>query len=102
VIRIGDTLRESVKSVLPGDGGCSHLDQARMVEPRSEGCEECIAMGQTWVHLRLCLSCGHVGCCDQSVGRHAFHHFEDTGHAIMRSHEPGEVWGWCWIDEMEV
>ena len=82
--------------------GCEHLTAAGDAAPRTDGCEECLASGGRWVHLRACLECGHVGCCDQSVGRHAFHHFEDTGHAIMRSHEPGEVWGWCWIDEIEV
>ena len=76
--------------------------QTRDVEPRTEGCEECLASGLRWVHLRLCLKCGHVGCCDASEGRHAFHHYEETGHPIVRSHEPGETWGWCWIDEIQV
>ena len=99
---IGEGLRGLATRVTGGGSGCSHLDQARNVEPRSVGCEECLANGTSWVHLRLCLWCGHVGCCDQSEGRHAFHHFADTGHAIIRSHEPGEVWAWCWIDEIEV
>jgi len=81
---------------------CSHLDQARNVEPRTAGCEECLAAGTTWVHLRLCLACGHVGCCNDSPGRHAFGHYEATAHPIVRSHEPGERWSWCWIDEVEL
>ena len=68
-----------------------------------EGCQECLVIGHSdWVHLRLCLTCGHVGCCNASEGKHAFHHFEDTGHPIVRSHEPGETWSWCWIDEVEL
>jgi hypothetical protein len=66
------------------------------------GCEECLASGGTWHHLRLCATCGHVGCCDRSPGRHAFHHYESTGHAIIRSFEPGEDWGWCWIDDVDL
>ncbi len=95
-------LRGLVAKLTGGGSGCSHLDEALNVEPRSDGCEECLAAGTTWVHLRLCLKCGHVGCCNDSEGRHAFGHFEETGHPIVRSHEPGEIWGWCWIDEIEV
>ena len=58
--------------------------------------------GQRWVHLRMCLSCGHVGCCDTSPGKHATKHFKDTQHAIMRSMEPGEDWAWCFVDEVEL
>jgi CPA1 family monovalent cation:H+ antiporter len=64
-----------------------------------EGCEECLATGSTWVHLRLCLQCGHVGCCDSSPERHASKHFESEGHPVMRSFEPGEEWRWCFVDE---
>ena len=85
-----------------GRSPCSHLNQARNVEPRTAGCEACLAAGASWVHLRLCLACGHVGCCDESPGRHAFRHFEETGHPIIRSHEPGERWSWCWIDQVEL
>ena len=81
--------------------GCSHLDQIRPVSPRTpEGCEECLKTGSYWVHLRLCLECGHVGCCDQSPGKHATKHFHRTGHPIMRSFEPGEGWGWCYVDDV--
>lgn len=97
-----DQLRTLWTKLTGGGSGCSHLDEALNVEPRTSGCEECLAAGMRWVHLRLCLTCGHVGCCDASEGRHAFHHFEETGHPIVRSHEPGETWGWCWIDEIQV
>ncbi len=72
---------------------CTHLDQIRDVAPRTpEGCVECLASGMRWVHLRLCLSCGHVGCCDNSQGKHATKHFHETHHPLIRSFEPGEDW----------
>ena len=77
---------------------CTHLDQIHAVEPRSRGCEQCLALGDTWVHLRVCLSCGQVGCCDSSKNRHATRHFESTGHLLMQSLEPGEDWRWCYLD----
>ena len=78
---------------------CTHLDQIRDVEPRTPGgCEECLASGDRWVHLRLCLSCGHVGCCDSSPNRHATKHHRATGHPVVRSFEPGETWLWCYED----
>ena len=79
---------------------CSHLDQIRAVKPNTAGCEECLKLGWWWVHRRMCLVCGHVGCCDSSRGRHATAHFHDTGHPVMKSIEPGEKWGWCYIDEV--
>ncbi len=80
---------------------CSHLDQVRDVQPRTPaGCEECLAMGDTWVHLRECLSCGHVGCCDSSKNRHATAHFRGTAHPLIRSFQPGENWAWCYVDEV--
>jgi thioredoxin reductase (NADPH) len=80
---------------------CTHLDQVRNVAPRTpDGCEECLAMGSEWVHLRLCLSCGHVGCCDDSLNKHATKHFRKIHHPVIRSFEPGEDWGWCFIDEV--
>ena len=81
--------------------GCSHLGPIRPVSPRTpEGCEECLKTGSYWVHLRLCLECGHVGCCDQSPGKHATKHFHRTSHPIMRSFEPSESWGWCYVDDV--
>jgi uncharacterized UBP type Zn finger protein len=79
---------------------CTHLDQVRDVDPRTPaGCEECLAEGGWWVHLRLCQSCGHVGCCDNSPNRHATKHFHQTKHPLIRSFEPGEDWSWCYVDE---
>jgi uncharacterized UBP type Zn finger protein len=80
---------------------CTHLDHVRPVAPRTpQGCEECLAIGQGWVHLRECLECGHIGCCDQSPGKHATRHFHGTKHPIIKSFEPGEDWGWCYVDEL--
>jgi uncharacterized UBP type Zn finger protein len=79
---------------------CSHLDQVLTDRPNSEGCEECLAMGDTWVHLRLCRSCGHVGCCDSSKNKHATKHFLATRHPIMSSLERGEDWSWCFVDKV--
>ena len=79
---------------------CAHRDQIRDVEPSTrEGCEDCLRTGGEWVHLRLCLSCGHVGCCDSSPNRHATKHAGESGHPIVRSFEPGESWRWCYVDE---
>lgn len=76
---------------------CSHLPPERPA-PRADGCEECLAAGGRWVHLRLCLSCGHVGCCDSSPGKHATGHYRTSGHPVIQSFEPGETWGWCYAD----
>ncbi len=79
---------------------CEHADTARAVRPSARGCEECLAQGGRWVHLRLCVECGHVGCCDSSPHRHARAHHLETGHAVMRSAEPGEDWAYCFVDRM--
>ena len=80
---------------------CTHLDLVRDVSPNTPGgCEECLKTGGRWVHLRLCLTCGHVGCCDQSPGRHASRHVADTKHFVIRSLEEGEDWGYCFADEL--
>ena len=79
-----------------------HLTQIRRVAPRARGCEECLRIGSPWVHLRLCLTCGHVGCCDSSPNRHARGHADTVGHAIVASMEPGEDWRWCYVDETYV
>jgi uncharacterized UBP type Zn finger protein len=79
---------------------CEHLQQiVPHVHRSGDGCVECLELGTPWVHLRECLICGHVGCCDSSLGKHATRHFHATGHPIMRSIEPGEHWRWCYIDE---
>ncbi len=81
---------------------CEHVNQIHNVKPITTGCPECLKMGDTWVHLRLCLTCGHVGCCDSSKNKHATKHYHATRHAIMQSFEPGEDWKWCYVDEMEI
>ncbi len=77
---------------------CQHVDFIRPVEPSSTGCAACIALGDTWVHLRMCMTCGTVGCCDSSKNRHASRHAAQVGHPIARSIEPGEDWLWCFVD----
>jgi len=81
---------------------CTHLSDIRDVTARSTGCEDCLKLGDTWVHLRLCLSCGHVGCCDSSKNKHATKHFHHSHHPIVKSVEPGEDWLWCYADQMFV
>ena len=81
---------------------CTHIGEVRKVQPSARGCEECLKTGSAWVHLRMCLECGHVGCCDSSPHQHATKHFHATKHPIVRSFEPGESWNWCYVDEMEV
>jgi uncharacterized UBP type Zn finger protein len=81
---------------------CEHVAGLGEVVPSGSGCKECLETGGRWVHLRLCLSCGQVGCCDSSPNRHASKHFHATGHPVVRSFEPGESWRWCYADQMEV
>ena len=81
---------------------CEHLRAVDNAQPNSRGCEECLAMGDTWVHLRRCVQCGHVGCCDSSKNRHATKHFRATTHPVVQSMEPGEAWRWCFVDEIGV
>ena len=77
---------------------CSHLDNVKFTETRKHGCEECLKTGDSWVHLRLCMECGHVGCCDSSKNKHATKHYHHTQHPLVRSLEPGERWVWCYVD----
>ncbi len=81
---------------------CTHLDSVTVKElPASvEGCEECLREGGVWMHLRICLECGHVGCCDSSPGRHASRHAAADGHPLIRSLEPGEEWSYCFVDDL--
>ncbi len=79
---------------------CSHLGQVHEVTPSADGCEDCLRTGGRWVHLRLCMTCGHVGCCDSSPHRHARAHFHAVGHPLVQSYEPGETWWWCYVDEV--
>jgi len=80
---------------------CQHLDRVRDVTPSAQGCEDCLRIGGRWVHLRICMTCGHVGCCDNSPGRHATAHWHDQpDHPLIRSFEPGEDWWWCYSEEL--
>ena len=79
---------------------CSHLDAIRKVQPSAKGCEECLKIGSPWVHLRICRTCGHVGCCDSSPHKHATKHFHRTKHRIIEGYDPPEGWGWCYEDEV--
>jgi uncharacterized UBP type Zn finger protein len=81
---------------------CTHLDQVELTElpAQVDGCEDCLRTGSKWLHLRICLTCGHVGCCDNSPGRHATAHSRDSAHPLIRSLEPGEEWSWCYVDEL--
>ena len=82
---------------------CSHLDEVRDVKPKTpNGCEECLETNGKWVQLRMCVTCGHVGCCDSSEGQHATMHFKQSHHSVMRSAEPGQDWGWCYREELMI
>ncbi|MGH9461446.1 MAG: cation:proton antiporter [Vicinamibacteria bacterium] len=88
--------------VIQDGNGCGHLDSITPVYPSAKGCEDCLRIGGRWVHLRLCMICGHVGCCDSSPNRHASRHYAETTHPVMRSLERGESWGWCFADQVEL
>jgi hypothetical protein len=92
----------SSEDLVPAAATCFHRDTIGHPRPTADGCVECIRLGDTWVHLRMCLACGHVGCCDSSKNRHATRHFWTSNHPIVRSMEPGEDWRWCYVDEVAV
>ena len=79
---------------------CAHVGEARTVSYGEQVCPECVALGDTWVHLRICMLCGHVGCCDNSKNKHATAHFKKTGHPLIKSIEPNEDWAWCYVDQL--
>lgn len=80
---------------------CTHLNQIKITSTHTHVCEDCVKIGDRWVHLRLCLTCGHVGCCDSSKNKHATRHFHEVAHPLIRSIEPGESWTWCYVDQVE-
>ena len=84
------------------DQPCEHFEGLSPVVPSANGCEDCLAIGSAWVHLRLCLGCGHAGCCDSSPHRHASAHAAAVRHAVVTSLEPGESWGYCYLDDLAV
>lgn len=79
---------------------CTHINSIKKVTPSADGCEECLRTGDEWVHLRICMECGHVGCCDDSKNKHATRHFHVTGHPIIFSYRPDEHWGYCYVDDL--
>ncbi len=79
---------------------CNHVKHLQEVTPSGDGCVECLRIGDAWIHLRLCETCGHVGCCDNSKNKHATRHFHATGHPVIKSFEPGEDWGYCYVDDI--
>jgi uncharacterized UBP type Zn finger protein len=79
--------------------GCPHISMIKITSTDKYFCEDCVKLGDGWVHLRMCLTCGHVGCCDSSKNKHASRHFRAAGHPVVRSIEPGERWIWCYVDQ---
>jgi len=91
IVRLTEDQADSLK--------CGHTDQAKEVSYKQHVCPECVALGDSWVHLRICMLCGHVGCCDNSKNKHATRHFKASQHPIIKSIEPGEDWAWCYVDD---
>ena len=99
-INIATRIQKMIAQGDPDTQKCSHLNAIQDVTPSAEGCEKCLQSGDTWVNLRLCLTCGHVGCCDNSKNKHASKHYRETHHPIIVSFEAGEDWLWCYPDEI--
>lgn len=99
-MRLVEKLKQLRPWFLRREKQCEHVNEIQSVQPRSEGCEECLQSGDTWFHLRVCLTCGHVGCCDASKNKHATKHFQETGHPLIQSGEEGEDWIWCYADRV--
>ena len=101
MVTVSPILIRSPGRALMTPSGCEHLQADDNVPAKTDGCEECLKTGDTWVHLRRCLRCGHVGCCDNSKNRHATKHFHASTHPVIQSFEPGEDWKWCYVHEIE-
>jgi uncharacterized UBP type Zn finger protein len=99
-VRIAAKIRELINSGELDAEGCQHFTQLQDVVPSADGCEDCLKIGDNWVHLRVCMTCGHVGCCDASKNKHATRHFHETHHPVIVSYEPGENWLWCYVEEV--
>lgn len=97
-----DTSTPRTFTAEPTNGPCEHFDALAPVVPSADGCEDCLRIGSTWVHLRLCLACGHTGCCDSSPHRHASAHAQTAEHPVITSLEPGEAWDYCYVDDVSV
>jgi uncharacterized UBP type Zn finger protein len=101
-VRIAASIQEAVSGGTLDTKGCGHVDQIQDVVPSADGCEDCLKIGDVWVYLRLCLSCGYVGCCDNSKNKHATRHHKVTQHPMIVSYEEGENWLWCYVDEVGI
>ena len=94
-----DAIKQKLAGGGAAPGGCTHLGEIQEVSPSADGCEDCLKIGDPWVHLRICLICGYAGCCDNSKNKHATKHFHQTSHPLIQSLEPGESWLWCYTDQ---
>lgn len=101
-VRISARIKEAVADGMLDDQNCEHFSTIQDVVPSADGCEDCLKIGDEWVFLRLCLTCGHVGCCDNSKNKHATRHYHETHHPMITSYEEGENWLWCYVDEIGV
>jgi uncharacterized UBP type Zn finger protein len=101
-VQLAAIIREKIEQGLLDIEACQHLPGIQDVVPSADGCEKCLKLGDEWVHLRLCLTCGHVGCCDHSKHQHATRPFHQTGHPMIVSYEPEEDWMWCYVDQVLV
>jgi uncharacterized UBP type Zn finger protein len=101
-VRIAASIQEAVESGALDAKGCGHISTIQDVVPSADGCENCLKIGDEWVNLRLCLTCGHVGCCDNSKNKHATRHHHETSHPMIVSYEEGENWLWCYPDNVGI
>ena len=101
-VQIGSELSRLIHAGEVDPDGCIHFAEINDVVPSADGCEDCLRIGDEWVHLRLCLICGHVGCCDDSKNKHASQHYHDIGHPVIVSYEPEEGWLWCYQDQVGI
>jgi uncharacterized UBP type Zn finger protein len=99
-VRLTSKIQEAIEAGELDANECSHLSTIQDVIPSADGCEDCLKIGDSWVHLRLCLTCGHVGCCDDSKNKHATRHHHETSHPVIASYEEGEDWIWCFVDQV--
>jgi uncharacterized UBP type Zn finger protein len=101
-VRIADRIQAAVKNGELDAKGCEHVSTIQDVIPTADGCGDCLKLGDLWVNLRLCLTCGYVGCCDSSKNKHATRHHHETGHPMIVSYEEGENWLWCYVDQIGI
>jgi uncharacterized UBP type Zn finger protein len=101
-VRIAAQIRNGIDTGTLDTKGCGHFSTIQNVAPSADGCEDCLKIGDEWVNLRLCLSCGYVGCCDSSKNKHATRHNHQTGHPVITSYEEGENWLWCYVDQIGI